>query len=206
MRRILLRTALFVAPGAALWALLPLLARQVLDLEAGAYGALFGALGVGAIVAALVMGRVRNYLSTNRLLAITGLLFAAVLVLVVVVPNFVVSLALLVFAGLAWTAVVSTLNAELQIFLPVWVRGRGAGDLSRHVRRHPGAGLVGLGPGDRTGRRRTTFLIAAGLMVAGVVAGLASSPFPSRATWTANPPRTGRSPGSRSIRSRTTVR
>jgi hypothetical protein len=31
---------------------------------------------------------------------------------------------LLVFAGLAWTAVVSTLNAELQIFLPVWVRGR----------------------------------------------------------------------------------
>jgi predicted MFS family arabinose efflux permease len=72
VRRILLRTVLFIAPGAVLWALLPLLARQVLGLEAGAYGALFGALGVGAIVAALVMGRVRNHLSTNRLLAAAG--------------------------------------------------------------------------------------------------------------------------------------
>jgi predicted MFS family arabinose efflux permease len=124
VRRILLRTVLFIAPGAVLWALLPLVARQVLGLEAGAYGALFGALGVGAVVAALVLGRVREHLSTNRLLAAVGGLFAVVLVVIVLVPSFVVGRLLLVFAGLAWTAVVSTLNAELQIFLPVWVRGR----------------------------------------------------------------------------------
>ena len=173
VRRILLRTALFVAPGAALWALLPLLARQVLDLEAGAYGALFGALGVGAIVAALVMGRVRIHLTTNRLLAISGILFAAVLVLVVEVPNFVVGLALLVFAGLAWTAVVSTLNAELQIFLPVWVRGRA---LAIYLVTFAGTqALASVVWGQVTEHVgvRTTFLIAAGVMAVGVIVGLA---------------------------------
>jgi MFS family permease len=172
VRRILLRTVLFIAPGAVLWALLPLLARQVLGLEAGAYGALFGALGLGAIVAALVMGRVRDHLSTNRLLAAVGVLFAAVLVVIVLVPNFVVGMLLLVFAGLAWTAVVSTLNAELQIFLPVWVRGRA---LAMYLVTFAGTqALASVVWGQVTERVgvQTTFLIAAGVMLAGVVAGL----------------------------------
>jgi MFS family permease len=172
VRRILLRTVLFIAPGAALWALLPLLARQVLGLEAGAYGALFGALGVGAVVAALVMGRVRDHLSTNRLLAAVGVLFAAVLVVIVLVPNFVLGMLLLVFAGLAWTAVVSTLNVELQIFLPVWVRGRA---LAMYLVTFAGTqALTSVVWGQVTERVgvQTTFLVAAGVMLAGVVAGL----------------------------------
>jgi MFS family permease len=172
VRRILLRTVLFIAPGAVLWALLPLIARQVLGLEAGAYGALFGALGVGAIVAALVMGRVRDHLSTNRLLAAAGVVFAAVLVAIVLVPNFVVGMILLVFAGMTWTAVISTLNAELQIFLPVWVRGRA---LAMYLVTFSGtqalASVVWGQVTDRVGVR-TTFLIAGGVMLAGVVAGL----------------------------------
>jgi len=172
VRRILLRTVLFIAPGAVLWALLPLIAREVLGVDAGAYGALFGALGVGAIVAALVMGRVRDHLSTNRLLAASAVLFAAVLVVLVLVPNFVVSMVLLVFAGMTWTAVISTLNAELQVFLPVWVRGRA---LAMYLVTFAGTqALASVLWGQVTERVgvRTTFLIAAGVMLAGVVAGL----------------------------------
>jgi MFS family permease len=172
VRRILLRTVLFIAPGAALWALLPLIAREVIGLDAGAYGALFGALGVGAIAAALVMGRVRNHLSTNRLLAAAGVLFAAVLTAIVLVPNFVVGILLLVFAGMTWTAVISTLNAELQIFLPVWVRGRA---LAMYLVTFAGTqALASVVWGQVTERVgvRTTFLIAAGVMLAGVAAGL----------------------------------
>jgi predicted MFS family arabinose efflux permease len=125
VRRILLRVMLFITPGMALWALLPLVASQRLGLGAAGYGALFGALGAGAIIAALVLGRLRNHLSTNGLLSIAGVLFAAAMVVVVLVPNFFEAMVVLVFAGLAWTAVISTLNAELQLFLPVWVRARG---------------------------------------------------------------------------------
>jgi MFS family permease len=125
VRRILLRAAMFIAPGMALWALLPLIASQRLGLGADGYGALFGALGVGAIAGALVLGRVRTHLSTNALLGAAGVLYAAALAVLVLVPSFPAALVTLVFAGLAWTAVISTLNAELQLFLPVWVRARG---------------------------------------------------------------------------------
>lgn len=172
VRRILLRTILFVVPAAALWALLPLLARQVLGLEAGAYGALFGALGAGAVVAALILGKVRDHLSTNHLLAVSGLLFGAAMVVVVVVPNLILGIIVLVFAGLAWTAVVSTLNAELQIFLPGWVRGRalamylvtfaGTQALSSAVWGQV-TNLIGVVP---------TFIAAAAVMAVGVIAGL----------------------------------
>lgn len=171
VRRILLRAVLFIAPGTALWALLPLVARERLGLDAGGYGALFGALGVGAISAALVVGRIRGRLTTNRLLALAGIVYAAVLVVVVLLPNFVAALVLLVFAGLAWTAVVSTLNAELQMVLPAWVRARG---LAIYLVTFTGClafasviwGLVT----DRFGVD-TAFLVAAGIVGAGVLAG-----------------------------------
>jgi hypothetical protein len=52
VRRIVLRAILFVTPAMALWALLPLVASQRLGLAADGYGALFGAVGVGAILGA----------------------------------------------------------------------------------------------------------------------------------------------------------
>jgi len=172
VRRILLRAALFITPGMALWALLPLIASQRLGLGAAGYGALFGALGLGAIVAALVLGRVRDRLSTNGMLSAAGALYAAALAVIILVPNFPAALATLVFAGLAWTTVISTLNAELQLFLPVWVRARG---LAVYMVNFTGSmtvgalvwGLVAEGLG-----LLVTFLLAAIVMLAGVVAGV----------------------------------
>lgn len=172
VRRILLRTALFITPGMALWALLPLIATQRLGLGADGYGALFGALGLGAIIAALILGRLRDHLSTNGMLSAAGALYAAALAVIVLVPNFPAALATLVFAGLAWTTVISTLNAELQLFLPVWVRARG---LAVYMVNFTGSmtvgalvwGLVAEGVG-----LLITFLLAAVVMLAGVVAGV----------------------------------
>ena len=125
VRRILLRTMLFIAPAVVLWALLPLVATQRLGLGADGYGVLFAALGIGAVLGALVLGRVRARLSTNAMLGAACVLYAAGLAAIVLAPNFGVALVILVFTGLAWTAAISTLNAELALFLPVWVRARG---------------------------------------------------------------------------------
>jgi hypothetical protein len=54
----------------------------------------------------------------------SGLVFAAVLAVVVLVSNQFVILLVLLLAGMAWVAVLSTINAELQLFLPAWVRAR----------------------------------------------------------------------------------
>ena len=172
MRRLLLRVVLFVAPAMARWALLPRIARQRLGLAADGYGALFGALGVGAIVGALVLGPALDRLSTNGTLALGAALYAAALAAVVVVPSFPVALAALVFAGLAWMAVTSTLHAELQLVLPAWVRARGLAIYTVNFMgvQTAGALLWGL-TADRVGLLPTV-LFAAVATLAGVVAGL----------------------------------
>ena len=82
----------------ALWALLPLIATQRLGLGAGGYGVLFGAFGLGAVVGAVVLGRVRERLSTNGMLGAAGILYAATLAAIVLVPSFPAALAILVLA------------------------------------------------------------------------------------------------------------
>jgi MFS family permease/quinol monooxygenase YgiN len=172
VRRILLRVILFITPGMTLWALLPLVATQRLGLGSAGYGALFGALGAGAILAAFALGPVRGRLSTNSLLTVAGIVFAAVLTVIVLISNFFAALATLVFAGLAWTAVISTLIAELQLFLPVWVRARG---IAIYLVTFTGSmtvgaliwGLVAEGVG-----LQPTFFAAAVVMLGGALAGL----------------------------------
>ncbi|KIF00792.1 major facilitator transporter [Streptomyces sp. RSD-27] len=125
VRRVLLRTLLFVPGGAALWALLPLTASRSLGLGSGGYGLLLGAVGVGAVAGAFALPRIRRLVGTNGTLAAGAVVFAGVLaVLASVRVPWLAALALLP-AGLAWIAVLSTLNAAVQTRLPGWVRARG---------------------------------------------------------------------------------
>lgn len=124
VRVILTRLVMFVVPATALWALLPLIASRQLGLDAGGYGLMFAALGVGAIIGALTLGRVKLHLSSNAVLGLSAGIFAAGLAAVMVAPSVAVALPLLVVAGYGWTATASTLVSELQLFLPGWVRAR----------------------------------------------------------------------------------
>src|SRR5439155_1479302 len=64
---VLARTAAFVVPASALWALLPLFARRGLGLSAAGYGLLLGCLGAGAIAGAAILPRIREPLTNDRL-------------------------------------------------------------------------------------------------------------------------------------------
>jgi MFS family permease len=167
IRRMLLRTALFLVPGSALWALLPLVATQRLHMNASGYGLLLGALGVGAIAGSFLLGQVRTRLSPNRLLVASSLVFAVVLVVVVLVPVILVALLVLLPAGFAWMAVLSTMNASLQLFLPDWVRARGLSVYLTVLFGSQAIGAVLWGVIAAPRGVLPAFLIAAGLMVAG---------------------------------------
>ena len=125
IRRLLFRTMLFVVPGAALWALLPLVASSLLGLDALGYGVLLGALGVGAVLGAAVLPRVVARLSPSRLVFAAGVVFGAGTAVSALVGNPVVVVVALVPAGLAWLCMLATMNGNLSMFLPGWVRARG---------------------------------------------------------------------------------
>ncbi len=124
VRRILLRSALFVVPAAALWALLPAVASSTLGLSAGGYGMLLGVLGLGAIVGVLVMPWLQAHRASSVLLAASALGFALASFALVTAPLAVVLPTLLV-AGICWIVTLTTLNAALQLTLAGWVRARG---------------------------------------------------------------------------------
>jgi MFS family permease len=172
VRRTLLRVILFVAPAMALWTLLPLIASQRLGLGAAAYGALFGAFGGGAIIGAAVLGRVRDHLSTNGLLTLAGLVYAAASVSIVLIPGLPAALIILVLAGLAWMAVASTFAAELQLFLPAWVRARGFAIYMVAFTGSMTLGALVWGLVAEAVGLRPAFLCSALMLLAGVVAGV----------------------------------
>lgn len=176
VQRILLRAALFLVPATVLWALLPLVATQQLHLGADGYGVLLGAVGAGAVAGALILPRFRARISANLLVGAASVIYALVLVLVVVVPNTILVVIVLLPAGAAWIAVLSDINAELQLFLPAWVRGRGISVYQMVLFGAQAAGAVAWGAiAEPLGVRVTFFLAGAALL--GTAATLRFWPF-----------------------------
>jgi predicted MFS family arabinose efflux permease len=167
VRRILVRSALFLVPASALWALLPVVANQKLGLGANGYGLLLGALGVGAVAGAFLLPRIRAKLSSNAMLLIASIVYAAALVALVLVPNAVVILVVLVPTGIAWIAVFSSMNAAMQLFLPTCVRARGLSVYQMVLFGAQAGGAVIWGVMAGSAGLVATFLIAAVVMVAG---------------------------------------
>ncbi len=125
IRRLLLRSGLFVVPASALWALLPVVASDRLGLGSAGYGLLLGALGAGSIAAAAVMGPIRRSVTPTALLAMGTVAFTLGTAVAAAATSAWVLAPVLVVAGAGWLAILATLNALLQLTLPPWVRARG---------------------------------------------------------------------------------
>jgi MFS family permease len=172
LRVILLRAGLFIFFAAAIWALLPLIVQRQLHLGSGGYGLLLGCVGVGAVVGASLLPRLRSRLSPGaQLTAGSVALAAGALVLGLVHVTAVVAVALVV-AGVAWILSLSTLSSLYQLSLPQWVKARG---MSFYLIVFQGGNALGsavLGVlGGRIGLSPTLLLAAAGLAL-GPLAGL----------------------------------
>ena len=121
---VLLRAFLFFALASSVWALLPLVARQLLGGGAGFYGILLGAVGLGAIGGAVVLPRLRARLDADGLLLLAALVSAAVMAFLSAGPPQWAAVAALLLLGMAWITALTTLNGVAQAILPNWVRGR----------------------------------------------------------------------------------
>ncbi|HEY9270753.1 MFS transporter [Achromobacter sp.] len=125
LHRVLLRAAVFFLFASAVWALLPLVARQMLGGTAGFYGVLLGAVGAGAIIGALVMPKLSARLDTDGLVLLASVASAAVMAGLVFAPPQWLAVLLLVVLGMGWITALTTFNGVAQAILPNWVRGRG---------------------------------------------------------------------------------
>ncbi|TIQ76041.1 MAG: MFS transporter, partial [Mesorhizobium sp.] len=122
---VLYRAVVFFAFASAVWALLPLVARNLLGGDASFYGILLGAVGVGAIAGALVLPRLRQRFDADALLLGASLATASVMAMLSFAPPKWAAILALLLLGMAWIVALTTLNGVAQAILPNWVRGRG---------------------------------------------------------------------------------
>lgn len=111
--------------SAAFAALLPLLHS-----DAGTYGSLMGALGAGAVLAAVVLPAVRRRAAKRMVLAGGLGVYGTMLATLGHAPSQPLRLLLVTVGGVAWSAVVTTLNGAAQQAFPDAVRAR---TLSVHI-------------------------------------------------------------------------
>lgn len=124
MTAVLVRAGLFILAGSALWALLPLHARNELGLSAAGYGLILAFFGTGAVSAAFVLPRLRLHVRFDSIIALATILYGGALI---GLANF--RPLLLVFlsgflAGFAWLNLLANFNTAAQTVLPRWVRAR----------------------------------------------------------------------------------
>lgn len=121
-RRLLLLASLFAITSAVVQTVLPNRTEQ-LGGGAGDFGVLWGAMGLGALLAAFTRRPVVEGLGRLSV-PLTIVLFGVAGVGLGLAPGMAVAALSLFVAGLAWVWTLTTLNATAQLMSPEWVRGR----------------------------------------------------------------------------------
>lgn len=79
----------------------------------------------GAVLGAVLLPRLREQVSTSLVLALASIVFAVATAALALVSSSIVVGVLPVLTGVAWLAVLSTLNAAMQLTVAGWVRAPG---------------------------------------------------------------------------------
>ena len=123
----LIRAFTFTFFVSAIWSLLAVVAKRDLKQGAMGYGILNGALGVGAVIAATVLPRVRRILAVDGIIAFATFYNAGTLVVLALVHRPAIVIATLIVSGFCWTSAMASLNTSVQISVPAWVQARALG-------------------------------------------------------------------------------
>src|SRR5450432_1000993 len=125
LQNVLVRAMAFFIFASATWSLLPLVVRRELGRGPETYGLLLTCIGVGAVGGAMWLPRVRAILSRDAMVAAASILYALAAAGLAHI-HYVPLLALAMLAtGVAWIAILSTLQISAQLTLHEWVRARG---------------------------------------------------------------------------------
>jgi MFS family permease/quinol monooxygenase YgiN len=121
-----IRAILFFLGAGALWALLPLVAKEQLGGDATLYGYLVGAVGVGAVITGLVYDWIADRAGgSNRLTTAMSVLFAGCLVALALSPSRAWAYPAALVAGMSWQLAFTSLISSVQYALPHWFGVRG---------------------------------------------------------------------------------
>lgn len=121
-RNLMALVALFAVTSAVVQAVLPV-HTEYLGGGAAAFGLLYGAMGAGALVGAVLRPRISRRFERSWV-PYTITAFGLSGILLGLAPSLWVAGVAMMLAGLFWLLTLATLNATAQLMSPAWIRGR----------------------------------------------------------------------------------
>ncbi|UFW88298.1 MFS transporter [Bradyrhizobium barranii] len=157
--------------GGGIVALMPLVARDLLQGGAQTYGTMLSAFGLGAVIGALNITQVRKRLSGEAAIRACALSMGGAITAVALSREPILTAIALFLAGAVWMIAWALFNIGVQLSAPRWVAGRA-------LAAYQAAGSGGIAVGswvwgslaDATGVQ-TALLMSAGLMLASPLLG-----------------------------------
>jgi MFS family permease len=184
--KVVLRAFLFGLTAVAVMALLPLVARHLVQGGPLTYGGLLGAFGLGAIGGAFVGGRLREAVSSEWIARLAFLGFAVCAAVLALSPRIWTTAAGMAVGGAAWVLALALFNTTVQLSTPRWVVGRALALYQTAVFGGMALGSWLWGGVAEAHGTSEALLWAAGAMLASGLVGL-SLPLPARAELDLDP-------------------
>ena len=125
MRNALVRIAAFFMHSTAIFALLPLVAKRFGGDGAQTYTLLLASMGVGAIVLATQLPRLRVRWNRDDITGVGSLVTGLAIAVLGLAPNAWIAAGAMLVAGGAWILVANSVTIAAQLALPDWIRARG---------------------------------------------------------------------------------
>ncbi|MHC9235315.1 MFS transporter [Pseudooceanicola sp. 502str34] len=122
--KVMARSCLFGFAASSAMALLPLVARDMLQGTALTYGLLLGFFGLGAIGGVMINGRVRSRYRNEQIVVAAFLGFSAGMAILSAGTHIAISAVGLLISGACWVLALSLFNVTVQLSTPRWVVGR----------------------------------------------------------------------------------
>lgn len=124
MRTVLLRCAITGVLGGSVFALMPLLVRDVLGGDARTYGLMLGAFGIGAIIGAFYVSNMRAKLGSEGAVRFALLAMGLGTTIAALSRTQALTAVALAFSGGGWMMSMALFNISIQTGAPRWVSGR----------------------------------------------------------------------------------
>ncbi|MEO9131232.1 MAG: MFS transporter [Sphingomonas sp.] len=124
VRTIMARAVTFTATGSAAWALMPLVASDLLGAGSVTFGLLLGALGLGAVIGAASSTWFRARFSSEAIIRTAGIIYGLGCVGVSLRPGLPMTMALLIASGAGWVQALSGFSVAGQLWSPRPLVGR----------------------------------------------------------------------------------
>lgn len=122
--KVLFRGFVFGLAAVSVLALLPVVARDLVQGGAFTYGIMLGCFGIGAIIGALLNPRLRERWRNETIVRTAFLCFALSVVMIALSRSMWLSCLALLPAGACWVITLSLFNVTVQLSTPRWVVGR----------------------------------------------------------------------------------